>query len=721
MPGGGADQMWGLDFETYSDVDLKEHGLDRYIASPNFRVLVACVKGQNGSSDKTWDFVHGPMPWTLDHFKKFMSDGLKLFVAHNAGFERAVLRRLGIFIDDQILDSAVLARCLGASSSLEFAAPQLLPHGVKMPEGKALIQQFSVPQKRKDGSTFAYVDTPSQWLPHMQQDWTTFIEYCMTDAALGINLWMRWNHLVQAKEHRFERLTQSMNQVGWKIDIELVKEMKRRYDANVEDLLEKFQIRFDPTGDLNFNSPQQLARWCRERGVRVKSLDKEHLPKILNQVTSETDRLNKIPIRGRTSAQQGKLENLRAVQAMLSTKFEMAGSSLKKLSTILDLVGPDRRLHNQYMHCGAGQSHRTSGRGAQLQNVKRLNGEPNDVSELVDGGPWWSNDKLASNLRQVFTAGKWDGELIVADFKAVEARVLAWLADQQWKLDAFADGKDLYRVMAAEMYHTTYDRIAPKGPERTTGKVGELSCGYGAGPGAVQKFARKMGVTFTDDQSVKTVNDWRAVNDHIVKLWDTLDSRLRELVTDNSITRTSALLRPGRNGDAVEVVFQVIDRPTSLGRILPQARTIKMVLTYVGTGNVLLSRVFQGVHMVGRDMCYVKPSETKSGPEWKQKWYKDGKSGYYKLYGGKIAGILTQSLAREIFMDACKEIHGELKAYPDVNLMGQFHDELVVEWLPNDHLTLTQTMAIIETEMIGEPLPGLPIDATVAHAYRYIK
>lgn len=722
MQQGGADQVWGLDFETYSDVDLKTHGIDRYMASPKFRVLIAALAGQDGSK-KVFDFVLSPDPHELEEFRYFMTKGAKLFVAHNAAFERAVLRKLGIQIDNQIIDSAVITRCLGGSSALEHAAPQFLPGGEKMPEGKALIQLFCVPRKSEDGDEFAWVDRTDMWsLNNMHDHWDTFIKYCYVDAKLGLEIWKRWEFLIQKRERSDELLTNSMNVLGWRVDVDLVREMKRRHDENVEELLDDFYIRHDPSRELNFNSPQQLARWCKERGVRVTSLDKEHLPKIRKKIGAELTRIKTIPAMKRTVGQAEKYQKLDAVWDMLTTKQEMAGSSLKKLQTILDMVGDDGRLRGQYMHCGAGQSHRTSGRGVQLQNVKRLNGMPDDVHELMaaDKAFFWSNEKLASNLRQVFTAGHPDGELIVADFKAIEARVLAWLADAQWKLDAFEEGKDLYRVMAAEMFDSTYNEIAPKGEERMTGKVGELSCGYGAGPGAVRKFASKMGIDFTDAQAADTVNGWRDVNQDIVSLWQKLDDLMRQGLVVPGFMENIVVLRPAQPGQQeVSARVTVVDSPESLVNEYRGSKTLQLSLWQGGA--MILSRIFQGVHMIGRDMCYVKPDESRSDRCWKHKWYKDGQSGYYKLYGGKITGILTQSLAREIFMQAMQEIQTALVASPDVNLIGQFHDELIIEWLPNPVFSLWETRAIISDAMSGHLLPGLPVEASIGHTYRYTK
>src|SRR5690606_31548398 len=147
------------------------------------------------------------------------------------------------------------------------------------------------------------------------------------------------------------------------------------------------------------------------------------------------------------------------------------------------------RLRDQYVHCGAGQTLRTSGRSVQMQNLKRI-GLPVNMDLLFDANTSWSNNAMAENMRQVFTSSHPQGELIVGDFSSVESRGLAWLSKEAWKTASYREGKDLYKVLASKIFNTPYERISKT--QRQVGKVGELSCGYGAGPGAVKEFAQNM-------------------------------------------------------------------------------------------------------------------------------------------------------------------------------------------------------------------------------------
>lgn len=710
----------GLDFETYSDVPIKQ-GLDRYMSSPDFRVLLGGVARESSpfgdpEVEESFDFATGHSAARDNALGKFreLIQNADIIVAHNAPFERGCLRALNIpeqWWEHKMRDSAVLARILGASSRLEFAAPQLLPVGTKMPEGKELIKMFSVP--RHDGT--ARVDEWMKWQPGegIALAWEKFIEYCIQDARLGLLLWRRYKQMAVGIEFSYENLTDEMNTAGWPVDLPLVHEMNSRYHDNLDDLLDDFRKQHDPRGELNFNSPKQLAEWCKERGILVKSLDQTHLPKVQKAVIKRAESL---------ALGHPQFVKYSEILDMLSVKRSMGGSSLTKLQTIIDQTGSDGRLRGQYMHCGAGQTLRTSGRGVQMQNLKQLGEVVDDVDELMSRGvdrTWWSNTELAKNIRQVFKSDKPQGKIIVGDFKAVEARGLPWLADQEWTLEAFRQGKDLYKVMAARMYNTSYESVTKE--LRRAGKVGVLACGYGAGPKAVRSFAEKMGIDFTEREATSIVNDWREANTDIVDLWATLDRGLRDLLEGDSLVGEPIFysLR-----DRTEVGFCKIPTPASLTSEVPNAQTVEMRLVHKGTTH--LRRYFQGVHFDGKDICYAKPNETRSGKLWRTRWFKDGASGKFKLYGGKLTGILTQSLCRELFFSSMADLDNRLVNAPNAEIIGQFHDEIVVHWWPgveeNDvHVPLDTVIKAMELAMTDSELEDFPLDVSIGHAQRYIK
>ena len=703
----------GLDFETYSNVDLKKHGLDRYIAGKDFTVLCASIYGKTVSPGgyTEYDFVMSP----VDDLKTFMED-LKWYVtngysifAQNAGFERAVMGEMGFEYRyaRRILDSAVIARCEGASSSLEQSLKQLTTVK-KLESGLEGIRTFSIPNEWNEGKppTIEKILSDSDML----NKWTDFKRYCTMDAHGSFLLGKQYTGRDYLNfEHHYEELTSQQNRRGWPVDLKLVREMQYRYEQNLQEELLQFYSVWDPDETLNFNSPKQLVKWCADRGVKADSFDTEHVEKLLPKITAKLESMDDL---------EQKYRGYQEVEAMLKTKQILGGTGLKKLQVILDTVGADGRLRHQYMHCGAGQSFRTTGRGVQMQNIKRLSGELFDMPSLYDTDTEADNDTLGSNLRQVFTSSNEGGELIVGDFSSVESRGLAWLAGADWKIHAYEKGQDLYKVLASSIFSVDYDDITKD--QRQTGKLGELSCGYQAGPVAVKRVADKMRIPMTEVEALKLVRDWRSVNPEVENLWATIDEGLHQAVDTRTTIRTSL-------SNGLKMVFRQIDVPESLASIHPGACSMMMEL-HDSYGNIILQRALHGCYKRGRNICIYKPSDGKTGPPWKNHFtdQKTKKIRFYDVYGGKLAGILTQSYCRELFFASMYRLENELKWVSNAEIIGQFHDEIVVDWWPangSHSRTLEQVQEIMRKAMSTVPVhsEGFPLEADIKHAYRYIK
>jgi DNA polymerase len=697
----------GLDFETFSDVDIKTHGMDRYMESPNFTVLCAAVSYPNGHIEY-FDFV------TDMTARRRFDDAITMnsrFAAHNASFERAVLKKLGYNPYAIVIkDSAVIARAVGAGSKLEAAAPQLLDEK-KIELGAGLIRIFSVPTKGNNG--LPYTKQMLEADADLMKQWKEFLIYCGVDADLSRKIVERYEVNVPQVESRFELTTQDLNDRGWFVDMDLVYAMQDLYKMNLAELELDFQRRYDPNKTLNFRSYKQLQTWCAARGVKAKSFDQTNLPKLI-------DRIEKRVV---IEPDPAKYKQLNEVLEMLRVKRERGGSSLTKLQTIIDMTSADGRLRNQYLHVGAGQTYRTSGRGVQLQNLARLGEEIGDVDEVVQGtGLVWDNDKLAHNIRQVFRAEHPEGLLVVGDFKSVESRGLAMLAGEDWKIEAYLQKRDIYKQLA-----TTYSSFGGVAYEDVTkaqrqgGKVGELACGYGAGGPAVQGFAEKMGIFMTDSEAQQIVTDWRGACPATVQLWRRLDAMMHSAIKGAAASYDI----PG-GGD---VVIQPFTTPTSLRDQHPGAQSIELVV-FDPAGAPWLRRVFHGCYYRGRDVCYYRPSELKGGDLWRGKMTTPPHQ-WYRLYGGKLAGILTQSFCRELFMHSLWALNTWSNAHPNVKVIGQFHDEIVVEWTPPSAMPsgsrgessplapLLHKMKEVMSD--AGQWTEFPLDADIKHAHRYIK
>jgi DNA polymerase len=693
-------KMMGLDFETYSDVDLRTQGLQNYVDSPNFKVLLAAVcEEDHGLKTQVFDMVHDPTAW--DRLVEKLDN--KLIVAHNAGFEQAVLASQGIdLMGERFVDTAVLARAAGAGGSLEASAAQLLGKD-KVVAGADLIKKYCIPGRLQEDSGSGEFDPAVA--DEASEDWQLFKHYCQVDAELSFELADQLLRIpLMWREMRYSGITMDMNKDGWPVDLGLVSAMDYRYHRNLEAAELGFRTR-NAEPDLNLNSPTQLLAWCKARGVSPRSFDEKSVESTRKRVVSKLSSL------ARQDARWGQLSE---VHDLLLTKQELGGSSLKKLDVILKMTAKDGRLHDQYLHVGAGATFRTSGRGVQMQNLKRLHGEGDDVTTVFDPAVPWSNEMLAANLRQVFAASHPQGRLIVGDFSSVESRGLAWQAGEQWKLDAYAKGEDLYKVQAAQMFGVPVESITKE--QRQIGKVGELACGYGAGPDAVRNFAANMGVELDEAESLKLVRDWRDANGRIVDYWKQLDEGMAMAMSATGVFCRVVL--PYGN-----VVFETEPAPESLRRQTGNDHLQSLTVMIVkDDGEHILHRVIHGVLRVGRNVHYYKPSERKTGPLWSDTFTnpKTKQRQRYNLYGGKLSGILTQSLCREVFFSVLADVAHWANNVHNIRLVGQFHDEIVLEWSPG-LLGLGEAMAALQDSMTDSPLEGFPLGAEIKSAYRYIK
>ena len=712
--------LTGLDFETYSACDLRTHGLARYVKHHSFTPLIASVSIPNslGTEEQDWDFIERGTKVVAREIREAI--GSSRIVAHNAAFEQAVLGWMGLdYPSDRFIDSAVVARAAGAASHLEAAAPQLL--GIdKQESGRDLIKLFSVPGKwQEKHATENFVADIILTYP---DEWRDFKKYCRLDSRLGLKIALDYLTYLTEAELGYQSITMDMNQVGWPVDIDMVEEMQRRYLENLEAAEYEFHQAYADS-DINLRSLKQMKEWCAKRGIRATSFDEAHVEKMRKRLREK--------LMGGTLPPD-KAEAYDEVCHLLEVKQILGGSSLKKLKVILDTYVDDDagvpRVKDQYVHCGAGQTLRTSGRSVQMQNLKRLKMVA-DMDELLDPRNVWDNGTMAENLRQVFTSSDESGRLIVGDFSSIESRGLSYLAGEAWKQNAYHRGEDLYKVLAGKIYGKLPGNVTKT--ERQTGKVGELSCGYGAGPDAVIGFAAGMGIEMTEGEAGSLVMDWRNANPRTVEFWNMLDTMLRKVVVNGS----SYEQWQQDTGLVIEMVAKTV--PSSLSARWRNGSG-RVPLTSVclqlkdSRGVCILKRMFHGCHSTGRNIRYFKPSDRKTGSLWKE-GYTDPKTKQYRmyeLYGGKLAGILTQSFCREIFFYQLRRVHHWSQLHPDqISMVGQFHDEIVLDWVPPEVNQSGSVVFRAEAERVLEDLmtqaieglPAFPLAAEVKSAYRYIK
>ena len=674
----------GLDFETYCELDLSVVGLARYVSHPTFIATLASVATPDNGTF-TLEFPKQDLGWFRQQLRKYT------ICAHNAGFERAVLKSMGI--DIQVIDSAVVAAVAGADRHLAGAARQLM-QADKLDEDRSLMRLFAFKQKGQVGNHF------DRDLIKLHPDkWLKYKEYCERDAELSRGIIIDWAGDVDIfeREMRYAQLTLEMNEVGWPVDVDAVQAMRERYITNLDLIQDAFARNVDK--DLNLASHVQVKKWCADRGVTSRSFDKLHVEQLIA-------RLRKLM--ATKPLTQGQAE----VMELLLVKQALGGSSLKKLDTIARTTY-DGRVFDQYVHAGAGQSLRTSGRSIQMQNLPRLGQNPRNMDDLHSSRSRWTNDELAENLRQLFRSSHKLGQLLVGDFASIESRGLAYLAGEQWKTDTYTWGGDVYKEQAVKIFRLP-DVTAVTKEQRTTGKVGELSCGYGAGPDAVKDFAAKMHVDLSETEAAQLVRDWRDANPNTVQFWNDLGDAMTDAVKTGQ-------WRYVKCPNGIQISFGPGVTPASLTDQVPAAQTINMVMWKHGAK--IMVRTFHGCYLRGRNVGYHKPSSLVGGKPWKDKYIdpKTKRPRFYELYGGKLAGILTQSMCREIFFESLSNIHRLLENVPNATIIGQFHDEIVIDWVPGPY-SMTHVMEIMEKEMsYSTTHPALPMGAEIKRDYRYTK
>lgn len=603
-----------IDIETRSRTDLKKLGVYKYTEDPDFSILMA------GWSDG------GPVQVALGHDEILAIPGLLdpavLKVAHNAQFERVSLGVLAESLrePEQWLDTQALAAEYGYPVSLEACAKAL---GVaeKDEAGKKLIKLFTQPNR--DGSWNDATTHPMEWLD--------FITYCEQDVETMIEIHEKLGDWPTDTERRLWCADQRINDRGMKIDLELCRIAAETVDANKEvDGAEFTRL----TGVDNPRSVPQVMAWCKEVGLDLPNLRAETLEAVLED--PDTDPLHR--------------------QA-LELRQDLALAAGGKFTAALEVVSPDCRIRGGFRFFGA-HTGRWSGQRVQPQNLPRATVDEPEAAILdLKMGLGADSQTLKALVRSMFI-----GPLSVVDYAAIEARVVAWLANEEWALEAFRAGRDIY-VETANRMSTPSTKLT-----RFQGKVAVLALGYNGGVNSL----RAMGAEGDNDTLQRLVNVWRRANPRIVKLWEIMQDAV------DTGGRVGPHIKITRRGDTVKMH-------------LPSGRAIH----YHG----MKWERYVVVDEQGRKI-------RKEGYR-----YNDPKRGGARIgtYGGRLTENATQAVARDIMAEAL--IRLDEAGYP---VVGHVHDEILVESTELDEITRIMT----EVPRWGR---GLPIDGEGFVTERYRK
>ena len=506
--------------ETFSDVDLSKCGVYKYCSSPAFEILLFGYS-VDGGEVQVADLACGEkIPADI---LAALEDESVMKWAYNAQFERICLSRFLGFPVGSYLDpsswhcSMVWAATLGLPMSLENVGAVLGLEKQKLTEGKDLIRYFCVPCKPTKVNGGRVRNLPG----HDMEKWQRFKTYNLRDVEAEMQIQQRLAKFPMPdfvwEEYRQD---QEINDRGIGVDMDMVIQaitMDGRSKAELSAAMKELTELENP------NSVQQMKQWLLENGLETDSLDKKAVAALLKEAPEP-------------------------LKTVLTLRQQLAKSSVKKYQVMQNAVCADSRAHGMFRFYGANRTGRYSGKIIQLQNLPQ-NHIPDlaQARELVKCGDYDAlsvlyediPDTLSQLIRTAFVPQ--DGrKFIVADFSAIEARVIAWIAGERWRLKVFEDGGDIYCASASQMFHVPVEKHGVNGHLRQKGKIAELALGYGGSVGALKSMgALDMGLA--EEELQPLVDSWRAANPNIVQFWWDVDHAVKECVKKRVPTETHGI------------------------------------------------------------------------------------------------------------------------------------------------------------------------------------
>lgn len=627
-----------IDLETYSSVDLGKSGVYKYAESEDFEILLFAYSIDNGEV-KVIDLVSGEV--IPEEILSALSDESIEKWAFNANFERVCLSRfLGKRLKPQgWYCTMIWSAYLGLPLSLEKVGEVLKLDKQKMNEGKALIRYFSIPCKPTKANGMRTRNLPH----HDLGKWSTFKEYNQRDVETEMAIKKKLSAFpIPQSEWENYWIDQNINDRGILIDESLV-DSAIKFDEILRE--ENMDRAIELTGLENPNSPMQLKEWLNKKGLEIDSLAKKDVESALNNAEGD-------------------------IKEVLELRQELSKSSVRKYDAMKNVKGKDNRARGLIQFYGANRTGRYSGRLIQVQNLRRNNLKDLDLARsLVKNRDYETmeilyelpSDILSQLIRTAFIA-KEGTRFIISDFSAIEARVLAWLAGEQWVLDAFENGEDIYCRTASRMFGIPVEKHGVNGHLRQKGKIATLACGYQGALGALKAMGGiEMGLSEDELQSI--VDSWREANPNIVSLWWDIDSVVKRVVKTRSKEEYKNLVISYEKG----ILF--IQLPSKRRLAYPKA---KIGMNRFGGESI----VYEGI-VVGN------------------KWDK------IESYGGKFVENIVQAIARDILAEAMMRL--EKKGF---NIVMHIHDEAVIESDSSSIEEINEIMSVVPSWA-----PGLILDA----------
>ena len=617
--------MITIDIETKSDKDISKCGIYAYTDTPYFDILLFAYS-IDGQPVQVVDMANGEeIP---ENVLAALVDENVIKKAFNVNFERVCLSKylrknypqyfqsysidedtVGDFLNPESWHCSMIhARTLGLLLSLAEVGKVLGIEQQKMTEGKALIKFFCVPYDTIDGvpQFHSPTDYPDKW--------EIFKAYNKRDVEAELEIDRRLSRFpVPDFLWKEFYLDQEINDRGILVDMQLAdKAISLDAEAKEELTVEMKRL----TGVENPNSVYQLLDWLETQGYKSDSLGKAQVQELIKTAKEP-------------------------VKSVLQMRLQLSKSSVKKYTAMKNTACSDNRARGMFSFYGASRTGRWAGRNVQLQNLPQNHlpdlsearelvkyGSFEDIQMLYDDVP----DTLSQLIRTAFIPRQ-GMKFIVADFSAIEARVIAWLAGEEWRMKAFANGEDIYCASASKMFGVPVVKHGENGHLRQKGKISELACGFGGSVGAMKAMgADSLGLSDTELKQI--VTDWREASPHITELWWAVDRAVKKAVKEKTATKTHGLLF------SYEVGFLFIR--------LPSGRRLAYAKPYIGKNK-----------FGGESVTYM-------GINAQKKWDR------LESYGPKFVENCVQGIARDLLMYS-------MQTLSQYFIVGHIHDEMIIE------------------------------------------
>lgn len=606
-------QTLSIDLETFSSQLLAKTGVYRYAESPDFEILLFAYSVDGGPVQQI-DLACGEKIPSEVLFA--LEDDKVTKWAFNANFERICLSRFlgyptgGYLEPDSWKCSMVWAAYMGLPLSLEGVGAVLGLEKQKLTEGKDLIKYFCQPCAPTKSNGQRTRNLPE----HAADKWLAFKRYNIRDVETEMSIQARLSkYPVPDSVWEEYHLDQEINDRGVGLDMKLVRQAIQMDGRSRSELTQAMK---ELTSLDNPNSVQQMKQWLADNGLETDTLGKKAVAELLKTAPPE-------------------------LQKVLTLRQQLAKSSVKKYQVMETAVCADGRARGMFQFYGANRTGRWAGRIIQMQNLPQNHLE--DLSEargLVRCGDFEAlemlyedvPDTLSQLIRTAFVPQE-NRKFIVADFSAIEARVIAWLADEKWRQDVFAEGKDIYCASASQMFGVPVEKHGVNGHLRQKGKIAELALGYGGSVGALKAMgALEMGLS--EDELPSLVSAWRQANPKIVQFWWAVDRAVMDAVTRKTTTKTHGIIFSARNG----MLFITLPSGRSLAYVKPKIGENRFggdCITYEGIGGT-------------------------------KKWER------IDSYGPKFVENIVQATSRDILCYAMKTLRC-------CSIVMHIHDEVVIE------------------------------------------